>query len=70
MASTSLTVKPLLNHGLKLPESDNVEKVLLLIDKHEASLEVETQEVSLGLKLLDEILADMNAIQLLQNVTN
>ena len=48
MTSTA-TVSYKLSPGLKPPEVDNIEKLLILIDKREVPLEVETEETSLGL---------------------
>jgi hypothetical protein len=56
---TSLSIKPLFS-----PEPDDIEKILLLIDaKDIGSFEVETQQTSLGLKLLNKLLEDIDAIQ-------
>jgi hypothetical protein len=46
------------------PELDSVEKILLLIaPKETQAFEIETQETFLGLKLLETLLQEMDAIQ-------
>jgi hypothetical protein len=62
MASITI-VKQKLNPQLKPPEPDNVEKILLLIDFKETSFETEILETTLGLKLLNKLLEDIDAIQ-------
>jgi hypothetical protein len=43
-------------------QPDNIERALALIDKHERPFEVEISELQTGLQLIEQILAEMNAI--------
>jgi hypothetical protein len=65
MKITSAVVGYKLNPQLKLPEVDNIEKALLLIDKSTRvkSFEIETSELEKGLKLIEKILDGMRVIQ-------